>query len=104
MPDSWSPEPVTVWEGTDPANLRRKWTEYCGVTDLPDERRAAKPWLPEECGDRDVTAGRVYADDSGKPECRWHGAMNRVDPHARIYRCQEMRCGVGAQIINGGWN
>jgi hypothetical protein len=25
--------------------------------------------------------------------------MNRVDPHRRIYRCQEMYCGVGAEII-----
>jgi hypothetical protein len=67
------------------------------VIDLSDERRRNKPWLPED--DRDVTNGLVYADDQGRPRCQWHGAMNRVDPIRRIYRCSEFRCGVGAEVV-----
>lgn len=67
------------------------------LIDLSDDRRGAKPWLPDD--DRDVTAGRVVEDDDGKPACKLHGAMNRVDPIRRIYRCQEFRCGVGAEVV-----
>jgi hypothetical protein len=67
------------------------------IVDLQDDRRDKKPWLPED--DRDVTSGLVFEDRHGKPECKLHGAMNRVDPHRAIYRCQEMRCGVGAEVI-----
>jgi hypothetical protein len=67
------------------------------LADLQDARRPAKPWLPPD--DRDVTNGLVTADAAGKPGCGWHGAMNRVDPHRLIYRCQEMLCGVGAEIV-----
>jgi hypothetical protein len=67
------------------------------IADLADDRRQAKPWLPGD--DRDVTGGLVYEDEHGKPACRRHGGMNRVDPHRRIYRCQEFRCGVGAEVI-----
>jgi hypothetical protein len=66
------------------------------LLDLADERRNAKPWLPED--DRDVTNGHVVLDEHGKPSCRLHGAMNRVDRHERIYRCTNERCGVGARI------
>ena len=64
------------------------------VVDLTDERRSAKPWLPAD--DRDVTNGLVYEDDWAKPACQRHGAMNRIDPHERVYRCTE--CGVGARV------
>jgi hypothetical protein len=57
------------------------------IHDLSDARRSAKTWLPAD--DRDVTAGR-------------HGAMNRVDPVHRYYRCSEMYCGVGARVITEG--
>lgn len=67
------------------------------LIDLSDERRANKPWLPLD--DRDVTNGLVFAGDDGKPRCRDHGAMNRVDPHRRLYRCSETRCGVGAEVL-----
>lgn len=66
------------------------------VVDLQDDRRDKKPWLPAD--DRDVTNGLVITGTDGKPECRRHGAMNRVDPIRRIYRCQEMYCGVGAEV------
>jgi hypothetical protein len=48
--------------------------------------------------DRDVTGGLVTEDEHGKPACIRHGVMNRVDPRRRIYRCQEMYCGVGAEV------
>ena len=67
------------------------------IIDLPDDRRSAKSWLPDD--DRDVTNGLVYEDMHGKPACKRHGAMNRVDPYCRIYRCQEFRCGVGAEAV-----
>jgi hypothetical protein len=67
------------------------------LADLSDERRAAKSWLPDD--DRDATAGRVKLDAWSKPSCWRHGAMNRVDPIRRIYRCQEMYCGVGAELV-----
>lgn len=104
MPEEWSPDPAArdLAQLRTAAAVRRAWTQRCGIYDLPDARRDMKPWLPEEYGDRDVTAGRVYADGHGKPECWMHGAMNRVDQHERIYRCQEMRCGVGARIARGG--
>jgi hypothetical protein len=66
------------------------------VVDLSDDRRANKPWLPAD--DRDVSNGLVF-DQSGKPACRDHGAMNRVDPIRRLYRCSEFRCGVGAEVV-----
>jgi hypothetical protein len=66
------------------------------IIDLQDSRRDKKPWLPDD--DRDVTNGLVFEGPDGKPECKLHGAMNRVDPARRIYRCQEMRCGVGAEV------
>jgi hypothetical protein len=66
------------------------------IIDLADARRPAKPWLPGD--DRDVTGGLVYEDAHGKPACLRHGAMNRVDPFRLVYRCQEMRCGVGAEV------
>lgn len=69
------------------------------IIDLPDERRSIKSWLPFTGDDRDVTNNLVNEDIYGKPECWRHGAMNRVDPIRRIYRCQEMYCGVGAEII-----
>mgnify|MGYP001565876797 CR=1 FL=1 len=67
------------------------------IVDLSDERRKNKPWLPDD--DRDVANGYVTEDNLGKPLCRFHGAMNRVDPIRRIYRCSEFRCGVGAEMI-----
>jgi hypothetical protein len=67
------------------------------INDLGDARRARKTWLPPD--DRDVTNGLVYEDQHGKPACRDHGAMNRVDSVNRFYRCSEQRCGVGAQVI-----
>ena len=67
------------------------------LIDLQDDRRDKKPWLPAD--DRDVTGGLVFEDVHGKPACFLHGAMNRVDPVRRIYRCQEMRCGVGAEVV-----
>jgi hypothetical protein len=70
------------------------------LVDLPDDRRAAKKWLPED--DRDVTNGHVYLDGHGKPACRLYGAMNRVDAHALVYRCMNERCGVGAQLVPDG--
>lgn len=66
------------------------------VVDLSDERRALKPWLPAD--DRDVTTGLVVPTLDG-PRCVLHGAMNRVHPMERFYRCSEQRCGVGAQIV-----
>jgi hypothetical protein len=77
------------------------------IIDLQDDRRGAKTWLPYPGDDRDVTNGLVTEDKGGKPACRWHGAMNRVDPDRRIYRCQEMRCGVGAEVVpdgGGAWD
>ncbi len=71
------------------------------VTDLPDDRRAVKTWLPQN-GGADVTDGLVYEDAWGKPACVTHGAMNRVMLERRVYRCSEMRCGVGAEVITGG--
>ena len=68
------------------------------IADLQDDRRQAKTWLPFPGDDRDVTNGLVYEDKHGKPACWRHGAMNRVDSVRRIYRCSEMRCGVGAEI------
>ena len=64
------------------------WT----LVDLPDDRRAGKA-LPAD--DRDVTNGLVVPDYTGLPSCVTHGAMNRIDPLERIYRCQ--MCGVGAR-------
>ena len=69
------------------------------LTDLSDARRAAKPWLPAD--DRDVTAGRVTIGPMGKPACWRHGAMNRVDPIRSLWRCSEMYCGVGAEMVPG---
>jgi hypothetical protein len=66
------------------------------ITDLSDDRRPNKPWLPSD--DRDVTTGLVSADAAGKPQCGRHGSMNRVHPVERVYRCSEFRCGVGAQV------
>lgn len=68
------------------------------IVDLSDERRANKPWLPAD--DRDVTVNLlVIPGPDGKPRCIWHGAMNRVDPIRRLYRCSEQRCGVGAEVL-----
>lgn len=71
------------------------------LLNLPDDRRAAKPWLPDS--DRDVTEGRVVRGSrewDGRPDCVQHGAMQAVAPpeddEARIYRCMNERCGVGA--------
>jgi len=69
------------------------------IIDVQDDRRYAKTWLHYPGDDRDVTNGLVTEDKHGKPACTRHGAMNRVDPVRRIYRCQEMRCGVGAEIV-----
>lgn len=69
------------------------------VTDLSDERRENKPWLPAD--DRDVTTGMVLEVD-GLPHCKSHGAMNRVDPVKSLWRCSEFRCGVGAEVITDG--
>jgi hypothetical protein len=66
------------------------------LLDLADERRSAKPWLPED--DRDVTNGHVVLGEDGKPSCRLHGAMNRVDQYELIYRCMNGHCGVGARL------
>lgn len=69
------------------------------LLDLSDERRSAKPWLPAD--DCDVSNGLVVADNrvvwDGKPVCIQHGAMHRIDPVERIYRCSE--CGVGARHL-----
>ena len=67
------------------------------IDELSDERRAQKPWLPQD-GTGDIANGLVYEDAYGKPACTWHGAMNRVHPVERIYRCSEQRCGVGARV------
>lgn len=69
------------------------------IVDLSDDRRDKKTWLPAD--DRDVTGGLVTEDEHGKPACALHGAMNRVDRHRRVYRCSEMRCGVGAEVVDG---
>jgi hypothetical protein len=72
------------------------------LVDLSDARRDAKPWLPSS--DQDVTEGRVFLVDwpgvGERPACDTHGAMARVDPFARIYRCMEMRCGVGGELVD----
>lgn len=71
------------------------------LVDLPDERRVAKPWLPQNDG-RDVSDGLVFMQDftAGRyPSCRRHGAIARVSLIPALYRCQEMRCGVGAELI-----
>ena len=70
------------------------------LVDLTDARRDKKPWLPED--DRDVTNGLVVLDSRSKPACVLHGAMHRVSAEpgpVRIYRCSEMRCGLGGQLI-----
>ena len=71
------------------------------IIDLADERREAKLkyWLEQPVDDRDVTNGYVYEDASGKPACKWHGAMNRISAEDKIYRCSEFHCGVGAEVI-----
>ena len=73
------------------------------LTDLPDDRRSAKPWLRADA--LDVLHGDVVPDPAvyspqslGKPRCWKHGAMHRIDPVERIYRCSE--CGVGARWIS----
>jgi hypothetical protein len=70
------------------------------IIDLQDDRRAQKTWLPYPGDDRDVTNGLVHEDKYGKPACWRHGAMNRVDPFRRIYRCSEYRCGAGAEVVD----
>lgn len=76
----------------------RKWTRGL-LEDLSDDRRAGKAGLPAD--DRDVTNGLVVPDPNpewaGRPNCVRHGAMNRVDPHEQLYRCQ--MCGVGARWV-----
>ena len=77
------------------------------IIDVQDDRRGAKTWLPHPGDDRDVTNELVTEDKGGKPACWRHGAMNRVDPARRIYHCQEMRCGVGAEVVpdsGGAWD
>lgn len=71
------------------------------LRDLADDRRMAKPWLPAEA--TDASNGLVVPDSiewDGRPMCVLHGAMAQVAPaeddEARIHRCQEQRCGVGA--------
>lgn len=93
------PSSIALPEGTDKRlTASQAATQGGGVLiDLQDERRHNKPWLPAD--DRDVTSGLVTEDTHGKPACIRHGAMNRVDPHRRIYRCQEMYCGVGAEVV-----
>ncbi|MCA1824471.1 MAG: hypothetical protein LC640_09470 [Frankia sp.] len=66
------------------------------IADLSDARRASKA-LPAD--DRDVTNGLVVQDSDGRPRCLRHGAMNRVHPTERFYRCSELHCGVGAQVV-----
>lgn len=73
-----------------------KWTRVM-IIDLQDSRRSTKSWLPSD--DRDVTNGLVITGKDGKPECIRHGAMNRVDKFRSIWRCSEMYCGVGAEMI-----
>ena len=71
------------------------------LVDLPDERRDKKPWLPQN-GGADVTDGLMFMDDftAGRyPACWRHGAIARVALIPALYRCQEMRCGVGAEVI-----
>jgi len=70
---------------------------YWVIVDLSDDRRANKPWLPED--DRDVTNDLVVKGSDGKPSCVLHGAMSRVDRFAGYYRCSEQRCGVGAELV-----
>jgi hypothetical protein len=67
------------------------------LDDITDDRRSAKPWLPAD--DRDVTNGLVTPDPlwGGRPSCVRHGAMNRIDPTEKLYRCQV--CGVGARWL-----
>jgi hypothetical protein len=70
------------------------------LLDLSDDRRDKKPWLPED--DWDVSNGLVVLDSWSKPACALHGAMNRVSAEpgpVRIYRCSEMRCGVGGKLV-----
>jgi len=69
------------------------------LTDLEDERRHKKPWLPPS--DKDVTEGRValreYPGLTGFfPACQDHGAILCVAPEGHVWRCGEQRCGVGA--------
>lgn len=67
------------------------------IADLSDDRRPNKPWLPAD--DRDVSGGRVVLDPSSRrPYCVVHGAMHRIDPTERLYRCSE--CGVGARLTS----
>lgn len=71
------------------------------LIDLADERRDKKPWLPQNEG-RDVTDGLVFVAEfsAGRyPACWRHGAITRVDRIRRLYRCQEMRCGVGGEVV-----
>ncbi len=72
------------------------------IEDLDDDRRSAKPWLPQDA--LDVTNGLVVPDpapfapqSAGKPRCIKHGAMHRIDPNEYLYRCSE--CGVGARWV-----
>jgi hypothetical protein len=77
------------------------------IIDVTDARRNAKTWLPFGGDDRDVTNKLVTEDKHGYPRCWRHGAMNRVDAHRRIYRCQEQYCGVGAEVVpdpDGAWD
>ncbi|MBI2076436.1 MAG: hypothetical protein HYT72_04265 [Candidatus Aenigmarchaeota archaeon] len=69
------------------------------LLDLPDDRRAKKPWLPPS--DKDATEGRVVLNQYPKldgywPACVRHGAMLSVAAENYIWRCGEEYCGVGA--------
>lgn len=88
--------PLAKWKHDGEEMGARPWR----LADLSDDRRDKKHWLPED--DRDVTNGLVFLDGAGKPACVLHGAMHRVSAEpgpVRIYRCSEMRCGLGAQLI-----
>lgn len=74
-------------------------TEVGVLSDLPDERRSKKAWLPQS--DRDVSEGRVvlatYPRLPGQyPACFLHGALACVNQEGYIWRCLEQYCGLGA--------
>lgn len=45
---------------------------------------------------RDVSEGTVTADEHGKPQCAFHGAMNAVSPGRELWRC--LMCARAAYV------
>ena len=72
----------------------------CVLLDLSDERRAKKPWLPQNEG-KDVSDGLVSLAAFPRlaglfPVCGEHGAMLAMTEECHVWRCGEWKCGVGA--------